>query len=204
MPLIWVALTTLGSAFVGSFLAAYLKKKGENLATHEDIDKLVDQIEATKKIEARIADDYWGRQKRWELQREIVLEALDRIAELQGESTKLTAATIAGRGVTDPGKRAEVGEYVRSTAFGLIEKVPKLMSISYKLALVTGREVQQTFCKVHQLLLSVEPHLRNDDVQAAIDAVSAIELATHEVLAAIRNELGFPSLDAMPSIIVGN
>ncbi len=42
----------------GAYLGAYLKKKGENLATHGDIDKLVKQVSAvtaaTKQIEARI------------------------------------------------------------------------------------------------------------------------------------------------------
>jgi hypothetical protein len=45
-------------AAVGAYLGSYLKKKGENLATHEDIDKLVKQVSAvtvaTKQIEARI------------------------------------------------------------------------------------------------------------------------------------------------------
>jgi hypothetical protein len=44
--LLALGLTTLASAFIGSYLASYLKKKGENLATHEDIDKLVDQVRA--------------------------------------------------------------------------------------------------------------------------------------------------------------
>jgi hypothetical protein len=43
---------------LGAYLGAYLKKKGENLATHEDIDKLVSQVSAvtaaSKQIEARI------------------------------------------------------------------------------------------------------------------------------------------------------
>jgi hypothetical protein len=39
-------------------ISSYLKKKGENLATHEDVDKLVKQVSAvtaaTKQIEANI------------------------------------------------------------------------------------------------------------------------------------------------------
>ena len=68
MELIAWGLTTLVTAFVGSYLAGYLKKKGENLATHEDIDKLVEQVAAvttaSKKIEAQISDSVWNRQKR--------------------------------------------------------------------------------------------------------------------------------------------
>lgn len=46
-------------AGLGAYLGSYLKKKGENLATHEDIDKLVKQVSvvtiATKQIEATIS-----------------------------------------------------------------------------------------------------------------------------------------------------
>lgn len=54
-----VAVTTLVASGVGAYIGAYLKKKGENLATHEDIDKLVTQVSAvtvaTKNIEDRIS-----------------------------------------------------------------------------------------------------------------------------------------------------
>jgi hypothetical protein len=37
-------LSVLAALFVGGFLKSYFSKKGENLATHEDIQKLVDQV----------------------------------------------------------------------------------------------------------------------------------------------------------------
>ena len=58
------------AGFAGAFLSSYLKKKGENLATHEDLEKLVVQMEATttatKAIEARISHGVWDQQQRWE------------------------------------------------------------------------------------------------------------------------------------------
>ena len=36
----------LVSAGAGAYLGTYLKKKGENFVTHEDIDRLVDQVGA--------------------------------------------------------------------------------------------------------------------------------------------------------------
>jgi hypothetical protein len=84
--IILTALATLVSAFAGSYLAGYLKQKGENLATHEDIDKLVDQVAAvtttTKKIEAEISSDVWDRQKRWELKRDTLLQAAARLDDV--------------------------------------------------------------------------------------------------------------------------
>jgi hypothetical protein len=65
---IWLALTTIGVWFAAYF-GSYFHKKGENFATHEDIDKLVDQVRAvtttTKQIEAKISNEVWDRQKQW-------------------------------------------------------------------------------------------------------------------------------------------
>ena len=73
-------LTTLIAAGCGAYFGAYLKKKGENLATHEDLAALVEQMKAvtnaTKEIEAKISTDMWHRQNRWEMRKDAILEAL--------------------------------------------------------------------------------------------------------------------------------
>ncbi len=80
--LVLCGLTTLG-AFAGSGVGAYFRKKGENLATHEDITKLVEQVRAvtttTKEIEGKISDDYWRRQKHWESKRGVVFEVVRKL-----------------------------------------------------------------------------------------------------------------------------
>jgi len=88
-PLLGAIIAVL-SFFLGAvfrpYLTGYATKKGENLATHEDIDKLVDQVkavtEATKKIEVEISSGVWGKQKRWEMKREVLFEAARRISEI--------------------------------------------------------------------------------------------------------------------------
>jgi len=90
MGLILGAIIAILSFFLGAvlrpYLSGYATKKGENLATHEDIDKLVDQIkavtEATKKIEAEISSGVWNKQKRWEMKREVLFEAARKISEI--------------------------------------------------------------------------------------------------------------------------
>ena len=82
-------------------MASYLKQKGENLATHEDIAKLVDQVKAvtsaTKQIEAAISNDVWDRQKRWEIKREILFEATRRTAAAQAALSALYSTFLAER-----------------------------------------------------------------------------------------------------------
>ena len=69
-----VPIISFVGGWLGSLVGAYLKKKGENLATHEDIGKLVEQVAAvtktTKEIEAKISDEVWGRQRLWEMKRD--------------------------------------------------------------------------------------------------------------------------------------
>jgi hypothetical protein len=67
-----IGVTTFVASWVGAFFGSYLKKKGENLATHEDIDKLKDQVAAvtttTKQIEAAISNEMWRRERKAEAQ----------------------------------------------------------------------------------------------------------------------------------------
>ncbi len=71
MELLLGAIIAVLSFFLGAvfspYLTGYATKKGEKLATHDDIDKLVDQVkavtEATKKIEAEISSCSKRREK---------------------------------------------------------------------------------------------------------------------------------------------
>jgi len=69
----WVV-SVIVALFIGGFLRSYLSKKGENLATHEDIEKLVEQMkmmtQATKEIEAKIEKQVWDQQRQWEMKKE--------------------------------------------------------------------------------------------------------------------------------------
>jgi hypothetical protein len=77
-------LLTIIASGLAAYLGSYLKKKGENLATHEDIDKLLAQVtavtQATKEIEAKISVDVWERQKKWEIKKDALLEAVKELA----------------------------------------------------------------------------------------------------------------------------
>ena len=76
-------LAAIGGWF-GSYFQGYMSEKGKNLATHEDIDKLVDQVKAvtqtTKEIEAKISDQVWDRQRRWELKRDQIVKLADQMS----------------------------------------------------------------------------------------------------------------------------
>lgn len=96
MDLFWAfALLPFISAGAGAYFGGYLRKKGENLATHEDIDKLREQVgvvtTTTKEIEARISNEVWDRQKRWEMTREVLFSAIKGLAEMDDALTGMRA-----------------------------------------------------------------------------------------------------------------
>jgi len=55
------------------FLGSYSAKKGENLATKEDIRELT---KAAEEIKAKISDDVWDRQRQWELKRDAIITVI--------------------------------------------------------------------------------------------------------------------------------
>ena len=63
---------------LGAFIGSYLKKKGENLATQEDVQKLTTLVEEVK---ATISDRVWDRQKQWEMKRDAIFATLEALGE---------------------------------------------------------------------------------------------------------------------------
>src|SRR4051794_34590725 len=68
-----------------AYFEPYLKKKAENLATHEDIAKLINQVRETEQVKADISNRMWGRQARWTAMKEyyvLLIEQLSHLFEL--------------------------------------------------------------------------------------------------------------------------
>jgi len=93
MQFIYFALIVIAALLIDGYLKSYFSKKGENLATHEDIDKLVDQMKAvtrtTEETKSEISDAVWDRQKRWELRRDLFLDAIRKTAAMSDALTLL-------------------------------------------------------------------------------------------------------------------
>ncbi len=64
-----VGLLSLVGGWACAYLGAYLKRKGENLATHEDLQRLVEQVKATtaatEAIRAEMTGKLWLSQELW-------------------------------------------------------------------------------------------------------------------------------------------
>lgn len=74
------------------FLGSYSAKKGENLATKEDIAQIT---KVQEEIKAQISDDMWDRQRQWELRRDAVLDAIRAHADLESAMVNLNSSLSA-------------------------------------------------------------------------------------------------------------
>ena len=173
-------------------MAAYLKKKGENLATHEDIAKLVDQVRAvttaTKEIEAKISTDVWDRQKRWEMKRVVLFE----------ETKRLEAVTNALIGLNTTFRlykqREQNGEPVSAehklqAGNRWMEAAHKLAEMGLLLNIVCRVEVSNACDDIYLFVGKIAGGILNDDLE--IYNRSVVELAKKKfaVMDAIRKEL---------------
>jgi hypothetical protein len=76
-------------SYSGIAVKTYVTKKAENLATREDVAAIT---QTTKSIEAKISDEFWNKQRQWELKRDVLFQAAVRLAEI--DSTLLDQFSI--------------------------------------------------------------------------------------------------------------
>jgi hypothetical protein len=85
------ALSVVVALFIGGFLKSYMGKKGENLATKEDIARLT---WIQEEIKTRLSESTWSRQRQWELQRDVACEFLGSYGALFDKLQDFSQATI--------------------------------------------------------------------------------------------------------------
>lgn len=74
---------------ISSFLGAYFRRRGEDVAALKGIEKLTATVE---NIKAAISDDVWDRQKQWEMRRDAVSDAWRALRELETSLINLRSA----------------------------------------------------------------------------------------------------------------
>jgi hypothetical protein len=185
-------LTTLIGAFVGSFLGGYFRTKGENVATHEDIQKLVDQVrattEATKAIEARISNEVWDRQRQWELKRDALLEGGRALADLNAALMKLNAVYSAKAENTQISKAFENQETAAIDAFN--KAAYSFQRAQLVVSVVSGNEVQKAFIAMETILKEISLEVVDGDTKKYSKTLPRLKESATGVTRAIQKELG--------------
>jgi hypothetical protein len=94
-----IAVASLGF-WIKYYFGPYLSQKAKNLATHEDIQKLIDQVRETEQVKADISDKMWDRQARWTYKRDLYIKTIEAMTTLIGIEAK--CRTVEELCVQDP------------------------------------------------------------------------------------------------------
>jgi hypothetical protein len=190
--LIVLALTTLIGAFIGSYLASYLKRKGENLTTHEDLDKLVEQVRAvtttTKEIEAKISTSVWDRQKRWEMKREVLFEAAKTLQEVQDAMLNLHAAFQVAEDRRQGGE-VELPQLTLDASQRWLVGLAKFETTGLLVYVVCGSEIKKAFGDLRILTKRVAKEISHGNPAFYGTSIGELNNKAQAVTDAIRKEL---------------
>src|ERR1700722_320823 len=84
--LISAAINVLVLVFA-AFLKAYGTKKGENLATKEDLQNVLEQVKAvtrtTEEIKTDLSEKAWSKQRHWDMKRDAALDVVKIFGEME-------------------------------------------------------------------------------------------------------------------------
>jgi len=181
IPEVWFWVFSVLCAGFGAYLGAYLKKKGENLATHEDIDRLVEQTakltKTTKEIEAKISGDLWSQQKQWELKRDVLFE----VGKKVGNAIQALAAMCGIYSAFPEGEQlVRKGDAQSKWADALGD----LYGASVMVGLVCGSNVREEIRDFHIFLGKIANEIPNEP-----DIFNQSAVAIAEKLADITREI---------------
>jgi hypothetical protein len=184
---------TVLCAGIGAYIGAYLKKSGENLATHDDFERVLAELklqtQATKEIEAKISDDVWDRQKKWEIKKEALFDATRGLVDFNNALMKIRSIEDAKK--THPDipenvwllQETEVLKAASEAAYSL-QKITLLLSVT------VGAEVLTAFGKTNNLLQDISTNISRHDFEGARALIDPMRKSMSELIAKIRSELG--------------
>lgn len=182
-------LTTLIGAFVGSYLAGYLKTKGENLATKEDFKDLKEQTrelkQTTKEIEAKIDDQVWNRQRQWEMKRDVLIEFARTLSDF--EQSILNIGTRVG----DRSKSVYQAQLFSDALAGWNKCSEKFVRDSFVVGLVVSIRTRLEMMELSKVLRDATGDiLQSEKKETYSNHHKSIALKLEIIRALVREELG--------------
>lgn len=190
---LFLSLVAIAFAGWGSFLGAYYKKRGENLATKDDFNSLLNQIEATteatKKIEHHISDEFWNKQRVWEMKRDTLFALLQSMRET--EASVLALAALIAVSPQQPNLSEDV--LLREMAKALRAYLDSTTTFEHKrlmAAVVCGPRLNESAWQIHRQM--TDYYLTIQDPKTGPDPhfPNSLEPSIAVLESAIREELG--------------
>jgi len=190
--IVW-GFSILVGAFVG-YLAGYMKKKGENLATKEDLDDLVKQVsavtQATKAIEAKITDQVRSRQRHWEMKRDSLFAALQALGRVDDALVGVADLLEAEGKAANPDRLRSAKAEARAAWHRAISDFQEKRVMAL---VVCGKKTNAAFLNAGQQSKDCARKLFAGQSNSYEEAAPSLKPAIARVFAVIRRELAVES-----------
>jgi len=178
----------------GIYLSSYLKKKAEGLATKEDFADLKEQTaeltRTTKKIEAEINEDLWGRQKRWELRRDLLFETAKTTGVVKDALTTMHAIHMTDKRNAAKGKPIRVEK--QTEAYAAFNKAAQELDQAFMLvAIACGDDVRNKVGEFGMFTRSLAAEIAEGKPEKFLEQADQFATKYTDVAKAIRAEIGF-------------
>jgi hypothetical protein len=195
--LIALAFAAIAGGFFGWFLKPYLGKKGQDLATHEDADRVLDEVRAvtktTKEIEAKISGEVWDRQKRWELKRDVLFDAVKKSAAAHQALMKVHAVYQTDKAAMARGEPGRMDEHTKASGV-LLQATAELDDTYLLVSLVSGGETRKALGEFIPLARDIGMKLTDRQPDALQESRGEVSKKLAAVTAAVRKELEIDKL----------
>ncbi len=189
-----VSLLNAAIVGVGIYLAAYLKKKAQNLATREEFKELENQTavltRTTARIEADINGELWDRQKRWEVKREICFDAGKRVVQFENALGNLhsTYTTVSQSKETQGSSSwVELSNEANAKWFKAKSEFDEARLF---VDVICGEEMRNAFESYGKLTTKIAYKISRGDTEIWSKSLPELVKGMSDVREAIRNELG--------------
>lgn len=139
---LWMLIAMLAGSVIGAFVGAYVKRKGENYATKEDFDVLLEQVKQTTSETEKIKDAVLRTSRiehdRWKFKCDFYIKMVNTLSRLGRVCRTLTSSYALLEKSELSELRSKRMEKAQTTMVVLIPNLANLISESH---LFIGREV---------------------------------------------------------------
>jgi hypothetical protein len=171
-------------AGVGAYFGSYLREKGKNLATHEDIDRVV---RATEEIKAEISGSLWLRQSGWSLTREVYFDLLRALHDATHALAQLAFLDEKERDVKFREMLPETRKYIDKYLGQLSTSLENLRHVEAVARVVLGTEAM----KILATLISTWAEYDKQHTATSYERLgAAVSDAADELAKLARRDLG--------------
>ena len=182
-------------SFIAAFIGAYLKEKGKNLATKEDLDLLIDQMRKTtatvEEVKSEIAGEAWLKQQIWTEKKRVYIEILQALQEANYSASGMAEGFRLSQDKTrDEVSRKTIERQIEAHGSNYPKARSRVLQLSAAAQIVISGDAWSV---LERFKASVDSGKR-PDMQTYFDAlVEETESAIANLVKAAKRDLGFPA-----------